>query len=64
MSVVPMGTLDFDDDEGEIDLLEIQNEEIDIHALERIVLNYYAQNHDDLQEDDDDGGDSTDDDTD
>ena len=58
-----MGTLDFDDDEGEIDLPEIQNEEIDIHALTRIVLNYYAQNHDDLQEDDDDG-DSTDDDTD
>ena len=64
MSVVPMGTMDLDDDEAVIDFPGIQNEEDDIHALEKIVLNHYAQNDDALQEDDDDDNDSTDDDTD
>ena len=67
MSVVPMGTMGLDDDEAVIDFPGIQNEEDDIRALERIVLNYYAQNYDALQEDyddDNDDNDSTDDDTD
>jgi hypothetical protein len=64
MSIVPLGTMDIGEDDAEVIFPGTQNEENDVDALERIVLNYYAQNYDALQEDDDDDDDSTDDDTD
>jgi DDE superfamily endonuclease len=64
MSIVPLGTMDIDEDDAAVIFPGTQNEENDIDALERIVLNYYAQNYDALQEGDDDDDDSTDDDTD
>jgi hypothetical protein len=56
--------MDIDEDDAAVIFPGTQNEENDVDALERIVLNYYAQNYDALQEDDDDDDDSTDDDTD
>ena len=47
-----------------VNLPAVQNEEDDIHALEIIVLNYYAENYDALLEDEDDDSCSADDDDD
>lgn len=64
MSIVPLGTMDLAVNDAVVNLPGTLNEENDVDALERIVLNYYAQNYDALQEDDDEDDDSTDDDTD
>lgn len=64
MSIVPLGTMDFALNDAVVNLPGTHNEENDVDALERIVLNYYAQNYDALLEDDDEDDDSTDYDTD
>ena len=57
MSIVPEGTIDFNDDDVMIDSSE-QNEVNEIEELEKLVLNYYAQNNDVLEDEDDEEDDS------
>ena len=63
MSIVPEGTIDFIDDDVMVDSSE-QTEVNEIEELEKLVLNYYAQNNDVLEDEvDDDDSDSDSDDT-
>lgn len=53
MSIVPEGTIDFNNDNAIIDSPK-ENFGNEIDELEKLVLNYYAQNNDVLEDNDDD----------